>query len=142
MATVRSLAPSAVRYAIVGAALNVAAIGLFAALWAADTALPAGVVSLLASILLFPASFGLNRRWVFRSDAAVGPQLTRFMVVYSGAMAANASLVSVLTAGGDMPAVKAQVISVAIIVSSSFLLNALWTFVGRAVELEEAGSGR
>jgi len=119
---------AALRYVVVGATLNLLAIGVFAALWSlAPNAKPV-LLNVATSLLLFPIWYFLNRKWVFQSAAPFAPEVRRAIAVYVLTVGASATLIWGLTTFWSLPAIVAQIITVAVIVVAGFLVNGLWTF--------------
>jgi putative flippase GtrA len=56
------------------------------------------------------------------------PQIRRALLTYATAMLASAACIWLLTAPVDMQPVPAQVVTILLLVTASFLVNALWTF--------------
>ncbi len=73
-------------------------------------------------------NYYLNRRWTFRSSAAVGAELTRFFVVSVAAYLANLAVFSVLHSAVHVAPIPSQVIAIACVMPINFVFNKLWSF--------------
>lgn len=73
-------------------------------------------------------NYYLNRRWTFRSSAAVGAELTKFFVVSVVAYLANLAVFSALHSLAHVAPIPSQVIAIACVMPINFILNKLWSF--------------
>jgi len=80
-----------------------------------------------AAILMLPASFLINRLWVFQSRDAARVQFLKFLGTYSGAIFAGAFVLTVMHAVIENPYL-AQLISTLLVGSSTFMIHSFWTF--------------
>jgi len=73
-------------------------------------------------------NYYLNRRWTFRSSAAVGAELTKFFVVSVVAYLANLAVFSALHSLAHVAPIPSQVIAIACVMPINFVFNKLWSF--------------
>ena len=84
--------------------------------------------NLLGFVVSVLTNYYLNRRWTFRSSAAVGAELTRFFVVSVAAYLANLAVFSVLHSAVHVAPIPSQVIAIACVMPINFVFNKLWSF--------------
>ena len=123
-----------VRYLLQGAGLNLLGLAIF---WIFVTAFDSTnllVLNICTSLTLFPASFAVNRIWVFRTNDPIGPQLKRFFVVYFSAVVLNVMIFAFFLTWLDIPPILIQALATAVLVVLSFMANYLWTFTRRHVK--------
>lgn len=124
----RLASPEFLRYIATGGFTNASGFLVFAALLSIFPTVRPVFLNVLASLTVFPLVYALNRRWVFRSDAPVGPQLRKFLVVYGTAIVFMATVFSFLLAVSPFPVLIVQLFTMLLLVSVSFLVQAFWTF--------------
>jgi putative flippase GtrA len=73
-------------------------------------------------------NYYLNRRWTFRSTAAVGTELTKFFVVSVVAYLANLAVFSALHSLAHVAPIPSQLIAIACVMPVNFVFNKLWSF--------------
>jgi putative flippase GtrA len=114
------------RFATVGVTNTLLSTAVFAALF------HFGVHYLLGSALAFALgalnSYTLNRRWTFRSRAARGPELARFVCVQGVGLLANLALLAGLVELAGIPHVLAQVLAFPVASVLTFALSRQWAF--------------
>jgi putative flippase GtrA len=116
------------RYLVQGAGLNFVGLVIFSTLYSLFEATSPVAIAVATTFLLFPLSFAVNRVWVFRSTAPLGPQVRRFLLVYVTAGASNVILFWVLYSSWTVSPVIIQAVVIALVVTAGFLANYLWTF--------------
>jgi putative flippase GtrA len=94
--------------------------------------LPYVVASALAFVLGALNSYGLNRRWTFRSRARRAPELVRFGVVQAVGLAIDVSLLYVLTEDVRLHHLIAQALVFPVASAVTFVLSRRWAFASRA----------
>ncbi len=73
-------------------------------------------------------NYYLNRRWTFRSSAAVGVELGKFFVVSIVAYLANLAVFSALHSLAHVAPIPSQLIAIACVMPVNFVFNKLWSF--------------
>lgn len=116
------------RYVVQGAGLNLTGLGIFWILTLALSQAEPLLLNILTSVLLLPLSFIVNRVWVFRSHAALSPQIRSFLLVYFAAGVASAIAFAVLSMFVSLPPVVIQALTTSCVVIGGFLANYFWTF--------------
>jgi putative flippase GtrA len=92
-----------------------------------------GLAPYVAAVVAFAGAvcnnFLWNRRWTFpRRGPGARHEAIRFFVVSSIAFGVSLSMLTALVAVARLPAISAQVISIAVAMPVSFAGNKLWTF--------------
>jgi putative flippase GtrA len=116
-----------VRYGVAGGLSALTHLGVLTVLveWAGVTPVPASTVGFLASVVV---SYTLQRSWVFANPGRHRSQLPRFLVVTGVALGLNTSVLWVGTTLLTTHYVLVQLVALALIPLSNYLLNSLWTF--------------
>lgn len=127
----RLLSGEFLRYLVVGAGTNLVVVLAFVGLLLLLPGVWPVVLNITASLLALPLSFLLNRKWVFRSEAPMPPQIRRFALVYLSALVAGALIFGLLLSFMPTPVLVTQLVSAGILVLAAFLVQALWTFAAQ-----------
>ena len=84
----------------------------------------------LAFVVSVLTNYYLNRRWTFRSTAAVKAEVVKFYVVSAIAYLANLAVFTVFITHFHFATNVAQLIAIACVLPINFVLNKLWSFRG------------
>ncbi|WP_083583947.1 GtrA family protein [Rhodococcus zopfii] len=125
----RSTRGQVITFAIVGGANTVLGIAL-TTLWLTvlgDSA-PAGVAVVLAYAITVVVAFGLHRMVVFRAKGQPVRDFLRFVLVNSGGLILNVTLLQLAVSVLHVPAQPAAVVVMAVVATFSFLGHRLFTF--------------
>ena len=116
------------KFGIVGGSgylLNLAVFGVLAG----SLGMHHSLAALGAFAVAFSNNFLWNRYWTFGpGDGSAGFQAARFFAVSVGALVLNLAVLELLVASGEVGALTAQAIAVAVAMPFNFLGNKLWTF--------------
>lgn len=121
----RLLAARPVRFVVVGGICFTSVLLLFEAL---RRVLPLPVAATIAYAAGATTSFELNRTWTFGQRERSWAQVARFLTITAAAMAANAVLVQAIVGTHEIPALAAEVMSLACIAPLTFLAYRHWGF--------------
>jgi putative flippase GtrA len=116
------------RFGIVGGGGYLLNLAVFALL-AGDLGAHHSLAALGAFCVAVTNNFLWNRHWTFGpGDGHAAFQAARFFAVSIAALLVNLAVLEALVAGGDVSALTAQAIAVAVAMPFNFLGNKLWTF--------------
>ena len=116
-----------IKFCLVGASGYIVNVGIYAALVAGFDVhfLAAAACSFLVAVT---NNYCWNRVWTFRSNRGlVGIQGLRFLLVSTGGLSINLTLLAALVAGG-LPKIPGQAVAIVLVTPLTFVANKLWTF--------------
>jgi putative flippase GtrA len=114
-----------VGFVVAGGIATLVNYGIFAALlFAGVHYLAASATGYLSGIAV---SFGVNRRFVFRSGRPIGPQLARYALAYGLALAAQLSLLALLVRL-SVPPLYANAVALVVVVTGNYFVIAKFVF--------------
>jgi putative flippase GtrA len=114
-----------VRFVVVGGMCFTSVLVLFEAL---RRVLPLPVAATMAYAAGATTSYELNRAWTFGQRERSWAQVGRFITITAAAMATNAVLLQAIVGTHDLPALAAEVVSLACIAPLTFLAYRHWGF--------------
>ncbi|MGF1445347.1 MAG: GtrA family protein [Pikeienuella sp.] len=116
-----------VRFVGVGAIATAAHYALLIGLVTAGVLSPVPA-SAAGAVLGALVSYGLNRRYTFRSSRAHAAALPRFLTVAALAFLANLCLMVLLHSLAGLPYLLAQMLTTGLVLGLTFTLNRAWSF--------------
>lgn len=114
------------RYGVVGIILNVIGVILFGVL--VHSGLQANISLLCSSILLFPAAYHLNKRYVFQLQEDSSRSRVKFIATYFLILFLNLFLLEILLRVTNLEAVIAQISIFIFLVIMNFTVQSRWIF--------------
>lgn len=120
------------RYILVGGLTNILVYGIFVFLRSVFPSSNPTVDLLLATFLVMPMSYLLNRKWVFKSEVNAGAQMQKFFIVYASGALIGLFVSHVLWQLIPIDVRITQAFSMILVAVGSFTLQKIWTFASNA----------